>query len=78
MKVQTGDRVVWSYRPRGGYGYVVPVAGVVDQVLGSRVQIFVARKVSGQWQRELRTVAARNLQPRTAHVIEVDGETQHG
>ncbi len=67
-----------EYRPRGGYGYVVPVAGVVDQVQGSRVQIFVARKVAGLWQRELRAVAARNLQPRTAHVIEVDGEPQHG
>lgn len=71
-----GDRVTWSYRPSGGYGYAVPVAGVVRAVFGARATIEVARKVRGQWSRETRTVRVKSLVPRTKPVPEVDDE--HG
>ena len=40
---QPGDLVVWDSRPRGGYGYVYPVNGVVVKI-AKRVLIRVTRK----------------------------------
>ncbi len=41
-----GQSVTWLYTPRGGYGFVVPVAGKVAKVGKARVQIWVQRKSS--------------------------------
>ena len=66
------DRVVWAYRPGGGYGFVIPVAGVVLSVSGGRATIRVARKVAGRWLQESRTVSTSKLYPRQFPAPEVD------
>jgi hypothetical protein len=38
-----GQHVTWRYEPRGGYGYVIPVNGVVVAVRPTRIQIEVER-----------------------------------
>src|SRR5690606_31821689 len=48
-----GDRVNWWHRQRGGYGYLVPVAGVVERVGPRRVQIRVAQQVRPGWWRQV-------------------------
>lgn len=63
------DRVTWRFEPRGGYGYVVPVAGIVRKVTASRVTIEVARKVDGAWVREFKSVKPETLSPRTEAVV---------
>lgn len=60
-----GDRVNWSYSPRGGYGYTINVAGVVKKLTAKRATIEVARKVNGIWQKEQRSVSVEKLTPRT-------------
>lgn len=69
-----GDRVTWTFSAPGGYGYVVPVAAIVLKVTASRAQIAVARKVSGAWIREKKTVSREKLKPRT-DACEALGET---
>lgn len=39
-----GDAVVWSRLSRGGYGYVVPVNGIVRRIGIKRVKIAVELK----------------------------------
>lgn len=72
--MKAGDRVTWSYEPRGGYGYVIPVAGIVRKV-GVRVRIEVARKVNGVWVREFKSVKPESLARRTTVVAEL-GESE--
>lgn len=69
-----GDRVVWSHRPSGGYGFPVRVAGVVSEVHAQRATIVVARKVRGEWCRETVCVRVKSLAPRVGYVHEVDGD----
>lgn len=72
---QVGDRVNWLFRPRGGYGYAIPVAAVVERVGSSRVTIRVARRVfSGEWKIETKCVHPRFLSRRKT-VCEQLGET---
>jgi len=40
---QPGDQVTWLHTPRGGYGYVYPIDGVVEKVGKTRVQIHVKK-----------------------------------
>ncbi len=42
-----GQLVTWLHEPRGGYGYTVPVDGVVIKV-GKRVKIAVQKR-DGTW-----------------------------
>ncbi|MDH0342110.1 hypothetical protein [Chromobacterium haemolyticum] len=63
--MKPGDRVNWSYTPRGGYGYTLKVAGVVRKLTTKRATIEVARKVDGVWQKEQRSVSLEKLTPRT-------------
>ena len=72
-----GDRVNWWHRQRGGYGYLVPVAGVVERVGPRRVQIRVAQQVRpGWWRQVVRWVDPSRLTPREKYVPEVDGMEQ--
>jgi hypothetical protein len=70
-----GARVIWRYRPPGRFGQIVKVAAVVANVErdSDRVEIVVARLRAGQWVKQLTRVPARYLDPRTQHVVEVDG-----
>lgn len=64
FEVIEGMPVVWDHVPRGGYGYVVPVDGiVVSRTASGRVTIQVKLRTG-----ELvnRTVHARNLRRRSA------------
>jgi hypothetical protein len=42
-----GQAVTWLYEPRGGYGYTIPVDGLVTKIGPKRVQIEI-RKASGE------------------------------
>ena len=42
-----GDRIIWSHIPRGGYGYVAPVPGVLLS-LGTVYATIEVAKVSGE------------------------------
>src|SRR6202521_3394962 len=74
---KVGDRVTWNYEARGGYGYAMPVPGVVTKLAGKRVEIAVpsqskqARTRVGsitlpdsQWIRVTRWVKPEKLVPR--------------
>lgn len=65
-----GDRVTWSMAA-GGYGFVVPVAGIVRKVGRSRVRIEVAQKVAGEWVRVLKQVSPAKLTHRARPVPEL-------
>jgi len=63
-EVIEGMQVVWEHVPRGGYGYVVPVDGVVvSKTARGRVTIQVKLR-TGELVK--RTVDARNLHLRSA------------
>ena len=74
---KVGDRVTWNYEARGGYGYAMPVPGVVTKLAGKWVEIAVpsqskqARTRVGsitlpdsQWIRVTRWVKPEKLVPR--------------
>ena len=57
-----GERVVWAHKPSGGYGYTIPVAGIVLHTTRTgRVRIEIARKRGNEWVREKRTVLPHTL-----------------
>lgn len=56
-----GDKVTWLYTPRGGYGYVIPVDGVVIKVNRSTVRIKVKNRSCVEVERNVRP---ENLKPR--------------
>ena len=74
--MQPNDRVTWNHEPRGGYGYVIPVAGIVRKVTDSRVTIEVARKVDGVWVREKKSVKPGKLVSRSSTVEALDESGQ--
>ncbi|CAG7857857.1 hypothetical protein MCAMS1_02830 [biofilm metagenome] len=67
-----GDRVNWLYTSSGGYGFTVPVAGVVVKVGNAKIQIKVAEKIDGKWVSQLKWVKPERLTPRDKDVPEVD------
>lgn len=67
-----GDRVNWNFSPRGGYGYIIPVAGVVIKVGQKRLQIRVAQKTAEGWEQSFRWVNPINVSSRDKYVPEVD------
>lgn len=69
--MQPGDRVNWSYMPRGGYGFAQQVAGVVVGRSAKRVTIKVARKDGNEWVLEERRVSLDKLTPRTRNCPEL-------
>src|ERR1700756_3105874 len=42
--LKIGDRVNWAYEPRGGYGYIQQIAGVVTRIGDEKLQIRVAKR----------------------------------
>jgi hypothetical protein len=62
MKI--GDKVNWLYQPRGGYGYIITVAGVVTKLARTKVQIRVARREADHWMAQTKWVAQNRLTPR--------------
>lgn len=63
---QIGDRVMWLYEARGGYGYTQNVAAVVVGVGRKRVAIEVAqRHTLGPWRRVRKLVTPDRLSQRT-------------
>jgi hypothetical protein len=76
MELHELDKVTWSHRPRGGYGYTIPVAAVVEKIGARSVQIRVAEKIGGRWQRSTRWVAPAALGPREMLVPAVDGDLE--
>lgn len=73
---EPGQKVNWQHEPRGGYGYVINVAAVVVKVGRARVQICVARRVSGEWVQTTRWVSNERLSSRAVVVPEVDDFNQ--
>jgi AAA domain len=80
--LKVGDAVNWRYEPRGGYGYVTPIAGVVTKIEPQRVQIRVAKRagdvangVGGihtdkdKWVAVERWVKPENLSPRATRAV---------
>lgn len=62
-EVMQGMKVTWDHVPRGGYGYVVPVDGiVVRRTPSGRVTIQVQLRTG---EKVTRTVDARNLRRRS-------------
>jgi hypothetical protein len=51
--LKVGEKVVWRYTPRGGYGYVYPVNGVVVCVGKKRVRIRVEKRDGTLVEREV-------------------------
>jgi hypothetical protein len=47
--VKVGDKINWSYEPRGGYGYTQQIAGVVTRLGREKIQIRVAKRDNGNW-----------------------------
>ncbi len=76
MELHEHDKVTWSHRPRGGYGYTIPVAAVIEKIGERSVQIRVAEQVAGTWRRSTRWVAPAALGPREALVPAVDDERE--
>lgn len=62
--MQINDRVNWQYKPRGGYGYTIPVAAVVVALTAKTARIRVAQKIDGVWKATERNVAQSSLSPR--------------
>lgn len=44
INFRVGQHVTWLYVPRGGYGYVIPVDGLVTGIGAARVQIEVKKQ----------------------------------
>lgn len=59
-----GDRVSWYPQPRGGYGWIAPVAAIVDGWTKQRARIIVGVKRGGEWKRERKTVKWTSLATR--------------
>jgi len=59
-----GDKINWLYQPRGGYGYIIVVAGVVTKLAPRKVQIRVAKRDGDDWHAETKWVQADRLTPR--------------
>jgi hypothetical protein len=51
VNLQPGDRVTWRHDPRGGHGYVIPIAGEALRVIGKRVLIRVPLAAGGTAER---------------------------
>ena len=44
MSMKEGDPIVWLHEPRGSYGYIYPVNGVITKLCRTKVKIKVQRK----------------------------------
>lgn len=72
--MEIGDRINWRWSPRGGYAYIIPVAGVVLKIGKARLLIRVAQRTAAGWEQKTRWVNSANVSPRDKYVPEVDAE----
>jgi ATP-dependent exoDNAse (exonuclease V) alpha subunit len=63
---KVGDKINWSYEPRGGYGYTQGIAGVVTKLGREKVQIRVAKRDNGSWVTAERWVVPEKVSRRNA------------
>ena len=61
MTFTIGQQVTWIYIPPGGYGYTLPVNGVVTKIGKARIQIQVTKRDGSP---ALRWVKPDNLTPK--------------
>lgn len=45
---QVGESVTWLHHPRGGYGYIIPVAAKIIKITHSMATIEVTRSANGE------------------------------
>src|SRR5208283_4426034 len=64
--VKVGDKINWSYEPRGGYGYTQQIAGVVTKLGREKIQIRVAKRDNGSWVAAERWVVPDKLSGRVS------------
>src|SRR5208282_4502879 len=64
--VKVGDKINWSYEPRGGYGYTQQIAGVVTKLGRAKIQIRVAKRDNGSWVAAERWVVPDKLSGRVS------------
>ena len=64
--MNVGDKVNWLYQPRGGYGYIIAVAGIVTKVGPKKMQIRVAKRDGADWLLQTKWVQPDRLMPRSA------------
>jgi hypothetical protein len=64
--VKVGDKINWSYEPRGGYGYTQQIAGVVTKLGREKIQIRVAKRDNGGWVATERWVVPDKLSGRVS------------
>ena len=43
MAIHIGDTVIWMHKPRGGYGYMIPVPATVVRIY--RVNVLIEAKL---------------------------------
>jgi hypothetical protein len=72
--IAVGDRVNWLYVPRGGWGYAVSIAAVVERIGPVMVQVRIAVRhpLTRCWHTEFRWVPPAHLSLRTVRVPQVD------
>lgn len=70
--MKAGDKVNWIWNPRGGYGYRIPVAAVIESITSDHATIRLADKIRGQWVPIRKFVSLANLTVRSSVVPEVD------
>jgi len=56
-----GQSVTWLHTPPGGYGYTLPVDGIITRINSTRIQIQVAKRDGSP---ALRWVKLDKLRPR--------------
>lgn len=72
---EPGERVVWRYASRAGYGYDCREAAVVESVSPKRVRIRIARKSLGVWAVCRRNVKLESIFPRCTDAEPAEAET---
>lgn len=48
LAFQEGERATWLHRPRGGYGYTVPVSVTVERVGRAKVRVVAPLRSGGE------------------------------
>ena len=72
--MKPGDQMSWSYTPRGGYGWVIPVNAEVVKVNAKTVRIRVKRIDGAMVERN---VKPESLKQRGIRPLPLDGTDFH-
>jgi len=74
---KAGDKINWSYEPRGGYGYTQGIAGVVNKLGREKVQIRVAKRDNGSWVTAERWVVPEKVSRRVTRAVPEEACAAH-